>query len=91
MKIGILTTGSKHEDERLVEAATSLGHEADLLKVLKCSLRVSNKEPKIFYEGQDISGNYDIIIPRINLRALGPDHWNAASFYRCCSCWRRWG
>ncbi|HQX26591.1 MAG TPA: RimK family alpha-L-glutamate ligase [Alphaproteobacteria bacterium] len=67
MKIGILTTGSKHEDERLVEAATSLGHEADLLKVLKCSLRVSNKEPKIFYEGQDISGNYDIIIPRINL------------------------
>lgn len=67
MKIGILTTGSKHEDERLVESAKALGHEADLLKVLKCSLRVSNDEPKIFYEGQDISGKYDLIIPRINL------------------------
>ncbi|MCE7886817.1 MAG: RimK family alpha-L-glutamate ligase [Alphaproteobacteria bacterium PRO2] len=67
MKIGILTTGSKHEDERLVEASMALGHEADLLKVLKCSLRVSNDEPKIFYESQDISGKYDIIIPRINL------------------------
>lgn len=67
MKIGILTTGSKYEDARLVEAAEQSGHQADLLKVLKCSISVCNHAPKVYYEGQDISDKYDIIIPRINL------------------------
>jgi ribosomal protein S6--L-glutamate ligase len=67
MKIGILTTGSKQEDERLVDEAMQAGHEATLLKVLKCSLRVSNNAPKVFYEGKDISNDFDIIIPRVNL------------------------
>lgn len=67
MRIGILTTGSKEEDERLLETSKKLGHEASLLKVLKCSLRVSDKDPKIYYEGVDISDDFDIIIPRINM------------------------
>lgn len=67
MRIGILTTGSKYEDERLIEAASQAGHQATALKVLKCSIRVANDNPKIFYEGKDISDDFDIIIPRINL------------------------
>lgn len=67
MRIGILATGAKDEEARLVEAVRQAGHEADILKVLKCSITASNDAPKVYYEGQDISGRYDIIIPRINL------------------------
>lgn len=67
MRIGILTTGSKHEDERLIEAAKNSGHSAQLLKVLKCCISVNNDSPKVYYEGKDISDSFDVIIPRINL------------------------
>lgn len=67
MKIGILATGAKDEEARLVDEALQAGHEATILKVLKCSLRVSNNAPKVFYEGKDISRDFDIIIPRVNL------------------------
>lgn len=67
MRIGILTTGSQYEDERLIEAAKKSGHTADLLKVLKCSIRVGTNNPRLYYEGTDISKDFDIIIPRINI------------------------
>lgn len=67
MRIGILTTGSKYEDDRLVESAKKSGCDAQLLKVLKCSISVDVDQPKIYYEGTDISHVFDIIIPRINI------------------------
>lgn len=67
MKIGILATTPKEEETRLVEAAQKLGHEAQILRALKCSISVGNDTPKIYHEGKDISGMFDIIIPRINL------------------------
>lgn len=66
MRIAILTTDSKEEDSRLVEAAAQKGHVAEILKVQKCSIGICNKNPEIFFKGQDISNAYDIVIPRIN-------------------------
>ena len=67
MHIGILTTGAKDEERRLVEAAEKRGHTIELLKVLKCSIAVSTQNSKVYHEGKDISDTYDIIIPRINI------------------------
>lgn len=67
MRIAILTTDSKQEDFRLVEAAIQKGHQAEILTVQKCSIGICNKEPKIFFKGQDVSNAYDIVIPRINI------------------------
>jgi ribosomal protein S6--L-glutamate ligase len=67
MKIAIITTGQIHEDKRLVEAAESKGHQIDVLKLKKCSVRVCPEASLIYYEGKDISQKYDIIIPRLNV------------------------
>lgn len=67
MRIAILTTGSKYEDARLAEAAKQQDHQPSLLRVLKCSISVCSETPKVFYEGQDISNDFDIVIPRINI------------------------
>ncbi len=66
MRIGILTTGNEHEDNRLIEAATQRGHEAQLLHLLRCSLSVCIEAPEIYYDGQPISKEFDLIIPRID-------------------------
>lgn len=67
MRIAILTTDAKEEDSRLAEAAAQKGHSAEILKVQKCSIGICNKNPEIFFKGQDISRAYDIVIPRINI------------------------
>lgn len=67
MRIGILTTGQIDEDERLIEAAESLGHEIMPLKLLKCSLNVCPDRADVFYEGESIIDRFDIIIPRLNV------------------------
>ncbi len=66
MRIGILTTGNEHEDNRLVEAAEQRGHEPRLLHLLKCSLSVCNERPNVYYKGTPISDDFDVIIPRID-------------------------
>jgi ribosomal protein S6--L-glutamate ligase len=67
MKIGILANAPKEEENRLLEEVQKAGHDGQILKLLKCSISVGNDTPKIYYEGKDISGQFDIIIPRINL------------------------
>ena len=71
MKIGILTTGQIDEDKRLIEAAESRGHEITQLKLLKCSMGVCPETAEVFYEGESISHDYDIIIPRLNVSYTG--------------------
>lgn len=66
MRIGILTTGNEHEDNRLIEAATQRGHDAKLLHLLRCSLSVCVSAPEIYYDGEPISKDFDLIIPRID-------------------------
>ena len=67
MKIGILTTGNEEEDNRLLEAAQQRGHIAELLHVLKCSISICTESPGVYYEGESINDEFDIIIPRVDL------------------------
>lgn len=66
MRIGILTTGNEEEDNRLLDAAQERGHDAKLLHLKKCSLSVCLDAPEVYYEGEPISQDFDLIIPRID-------------------------
>ena len=71
MKIGILTTNQIDEDNRLIEAATARGHDIKRVELKKCSVRVSSEGAAVYYEGEDITTAYDIIIPRLNVSHTG--------------------
>lgn len=71
MKIGILTTNQINEDNRLIEAARERGHSIERVELKKCSVRVCSKDAAIYYDGNDISTKYDIIIPRLNVSHTG--------------------
>ena len=71
MKIGILTTNQIDEDNRLIEAATARGHHIKRVELKKCSVRVSSEGAAVYYEGEDITTAYDIIIPRLNVSHTG--------------------
>ncbi len=66
MRIGILTTGNEHEDNRLAQAAEQRGYSVKVLHLLKCSLSVCMTAPEIYYDGEPISNDFDVIIPRID-------------------------
>ncbi len=66
MRIGILTTGHEEEDNRFLEAAKQRGYDVKLLYILKCSIGVCIDKPEIYYEGNSIKSDFDIIIPRID-------------------------
>tara|TARA_R110001592_G_scaffold3525_36_gene20309 strand:- start:12120 stop:13043 length:924 start_codon:yes stop_codon:yes gene_type:complete len=66
MRIGILTTGNEEEDNRLLEAGKERGHDMRLLHLMHCSLTVCLNAPEVYYKGQPISQEIDLIIPRID-------------------------
>jgi ribosomal protein S6--L-glutamate ligase len=65
MKIAILSR--KHDlysTRRLVEAAKSRGHQADVIDTLRCYMNITSTNPSIHYKGKEICP-YDAVIPRI--------------------------
>jgi ribosomal protein S6--L-glutamate ligase len=48
----------------LVEAARRRGHRADVLDTLQFDIRVSKRNPELFYQGEPV-GHVDAVIPRI--------------------------
>src|SRR5258708_7893510 len=48
----------------LIEAARKRGHDVRVLDTLQFDIRVSKRNPELFYGGKPV-GNYDAIIPRI--------------------------
>ena len=65
MKIAILSRNPKlYSTRRLVEAAKAKGHEAIVVDHLKCIIELEKKNPRIFYNGEYLTG-IDAIIPRI--------------------------
>ncbi|MFM2486532.1 30S ribosomal protein S6--L-glutamate ligase [Celerinatantimonas yamalensis] len=65
MKIAILSRNpGLYSTRRLVEAATSRGHQADVIDVLKCYMNINAQEPSIHMLGQALP-SYDAVIPRI--------------------------
>lgn len=67
MHIAILTTGQAREDSRLEEAAKSRGHEVSMLDLHHCSISVCTDNAELYYDGRDISRQFDAVIPRINV------------------------
>ncbi|MVN78592.1 30S ribosomal protein S6--L-glutamate ligase [Hymenobacter sp. HMF4947] len=65
MKLAILSREPKsYSTQRLVAAATALGHEAQVIDHLQCNLVLEKGQPGIIYQGQAL-GKFDAIIPRI--------------------------
>jgi ribosomal protein S6--L-glutamate ligase len=48
----------------LVDAARARGHQADVLDTLQFDIRLSKRNPELFYQGQPV-GHVDAVIPRI--------------------------
>ena len=44
-----------------------MGHTTSVLKVQKFSLSIYPDNPKIYYDGQSVENNFDLIIPRIDI------------------------
>jgi ribosomal protein S6--L-glutamate ligase len=65
MKIAILSRNQNlYSTRRLKEAGVKRGHEVLILDHLKCSLIGEHKNPRIIYNGKEITG-IDAVIPRI--------------------------
>jgi ribosomal protein S6--L-glutamate ligase len=65
MRLVILSRGpSLYSTQALVEAAARRGHEARVLDTLQFDIRVSKRNPELFYQGEPV-GPVDAVIPRI--------------------------
>jgi ribosomal protein S6--L-glutamate ligase len=65
VKIAILSRNKKlYSTRRLIEAATTRGHEVAVLDVLRCYMNITSMRPSIHFRGDDMVG-FDAVIPRI--------------------------
>jgi ribosomal protein S6--L-glutamate ligase len=65
MKIAILSrTKDLYSTRRLVEAAKTRGHRADVIDTLRCYMNITSARPTIHYKGEELE-LYDAVIPRI--------------------------
>lgn len=53
-----------YSHQRLLEVATSRGHQLDIIDTLKVYMNIAPHNPQIKYKGESIEG-YDAVIPRI--------------------------
>src|SRR5579863_32168 len=65
MKIAILSRRHDlYSTKRLVEAAKTRGHSADVIDTLRCYMNITSSRPMIHYKGNELE-HYDAVIPRI--------------------------
>lgn len=65
MKIAILSRKPNlYSTKRLVEAAKSRGHDADIIDTMRCYMNITSAQPTIHYKGSELD-HYDAVIPRI--------------------------
>lgn len=65
MKIAILSRKQDlYSTSRLVAAAKSRGHKADVIDTLRCYMNITSSRPTIHFKGQELE-IYDAVIPRI--------------------------
>ncbi len=65
MKIGILSTSKNlYSTKRLVEAATTKGHEVRVINHKRCYMNIATHRPAVHIKGEELVG-FDAIIPRI--------------------------
>jgi len=65
MKIAILSRKyDLYSTRRLVEAAQTHGHRADVIDTMRCYMNITSARPTIHYKGAELE-TYDAVIPRI--------------------------
>jgi ribosomal protein S6--L-glutamate ligase len=65
VKIALLTRNAKlYSHKRIIEAATSRGHEIMPLDYLKCYMNITSRRPELRYQGELLTG-FEAVIPRI--------------------------
>src|SRR5579863_2714254 len=65
MKIAILSRRHDlYSTKRLVEAAKTRGHSADVIDTLRCYMNITSARPTIHYKGESLE-HYNAVIPRI--------------------------
>lgn len=66
MHIAILSRNKKlYSTRRLMEAATSRGHQVEVIDPLKCYMNINSKKPEMHDEKGRVLAGFDAIIPRI--------------------------
>ena len=69
MDIAILSVSlNVHSTRRIVKEAEALGHYVELIDHTKCSVKLGDGSPKIFSGAEDITDEFDAIIPRIGTK-----------------------
>jgi ribosomal protein S6--L-glutamate ligase len=65
MRLAILSRNEElYSTRTLVEAGRQRGHRVDVLDTLQFDIRVSRRNPELFYQGESLP-RYDAVIPRI--------------------------
>ena len=66
MKIYLLSVGENiYSTKRLVDEAENRGHSVRVINHTKCSVKLGKGRPQIVFQGENIIGEPDVIIPRI--------------------------
>lgn len=68
MKIGILSRNKNlYSTKRLVEAAEERGHEATVVDALRCYMKITSNNPRVYRKrkGEKQELDFDAVIPRI--------------------------
>ncbi|RAJ96950.1 RimK family alpha-L-glutamate ligase [Aliidiomarina maris] len=67
MNICILSTDQAVDDRRLLDAARQRGHSASLLNMRDINLALSTHQPTMYAGDVDITEDFDVVIPRLNV------------------------
>lgn len=69
MDIGLLSqSAAVYSTKRIVEEAEQLGHYIEVIDHTKCSVKLGSGKPKIYLEDENITDEFDAIIPRIGAK-----------------------
>ncbi len=69
MNIALLSVSlNVHSTRRIAQEAQKLGHYVELIDHTKCSVKLGEGKPKIFIGAEDITEEFDAIIPRIGTK-----------------------
>ncbi|MBS9461177.1 RimK family alpha-L-glutamate ligase [Flagellimonas sp. 389] len=69
MDIAILSVSlNVHSTRRIVEEGQKAGHYVELIDHTKCSVKLGDDKPRIYLDDEDVTGEFDAIIPRIGAK-----------------------
>ncbi|QLG45336.1 RimK family alpha-L-glutamate ligase [Costertonia aggregata] len=69
MDIGLLSVSMNvYSTKRIAEEAENLGHYIELIDHTKCSVKLGKEKPRIFLREEDITNEFDAVIPRIGAK-----------------------